>query len=459
MTLNLQTVLAILGVLVVVMIYLISRWQNRMRRPSPSPKSARAESNPDTTNPTLNDFDTPPDEIPVLDPPVYSAQPFAAHDHADAVADDSDQDDATDFGQSENEEAIPEAQPNDDDIAADPDQAKSEHDNEEDPAEPQPTDDPTITPHPSPPEDPRTPVFTPPPAPANEPDPTAYQPRPVPGFERLSQIDYWVKITGDRDVGRETVLALYRAAAADLTKPHGLHGFKTPDQTWCNVETEAEDSRFTDLVLTIQLADRNGAISEREMTRFSALVSRLSEGTGREFVFMAPVENAFAQADAIAGFTRHFDAVFVVNIRSRGAERFHGPAIARCAPQMGLEQDDNHYYSRFKSIGKTRVALYSLADLSDSGRFDFDNLKSFSTRGLTFFTRPAVNRSPGAVFTEMVDTARAFASRIKGEVNSPNHGDLSQEEVEATRKSIEQVAAEMERFGIAAGSDEAARIF
>ncbi len=434
MTLNLQTVLAILGVLVVVMIYLISRWQNRMRRSSS--KSPRTISNPDTTAATLRDFDTPhpPDEIPVLDPPVYSGQPFAAHDPADGVAD---------FAQSENEETIPEAQPTNDDT----------------PAEPRPTDDPTITPHPAPPEDPRTPVFTPPPAPANETDPAAYHPRPVPGFERLSQIDYWVKITGDRDVGRETVLALYRAAAADLTKPHGIHGFKTPDQTWRNVETEAEDSRFTDLVLTIQLADRNGAISEREMTRFSALVSRLSEGTGREFVFMAPVENAFAQADAIAGFTRHFDAVFVVNIRSRGAERFHGPAIARCAPQMGLERDDNHYYSRFKSIGKTRVALYSLADLSDSGRFDFDNPKSFSTRGLTFFTRPAVNRSPGAVFTEMVDTARAFASRIKGEVNSPNHGDLSQEEVEATRKSIEQVAAEMERFGIAAGSDEAARIF
>ena len=282
---------------------------------------------------------------------------------------------------------------------------------------------------------------------------------PVEGFEQLSQIDYWGKITGERDVGRETVLAIYRDGAADFSKARGVYGFKTPEQGWCNLEDEAEDSRFTDIVMTIQLADRNGAISEQEMTRFCALVSRLSEGTGREFAFMAPVESAFTQADAIADFVRHFDSVFVINIHPREDESFDGTAIDRYAPQLGLERDQNHCYSRFKSVGKSKVALYSLADLSDTGRFDFDNMKSFSTDGLTFFTKPAVNRSPGAVFAEMVDTAKAFASRIKGEVNSPDHDDLSEEVIDTTRKSIERVAAEMEQLGIPAGSDEAARIF
>lgn len=294
--------------------------------------------------------------------------------------------------------------------------------------------------------------------------PGRFHRRAIEGFERLSQIDFWAKVTGTRDVGRETVLAIYHDGAAGLTKPHSIHGLKVPEKAWCNLEDETEDSRFADLVVTVQLADSSGAISDTEMTRFSNLVSKLSEGTGREFQFMTTTENAFAQAAAIAEFAEHFDSVFVVNIspnpgQQQGSGRFQGAAIDRYAPGMGLERDGNQYYSRFKQVGKGRVRLYSLANRSETGRFDFHDMQSFSSHGLVFFTKPAVNRSPGAVFAEMVDTAKAFAARIQGVVDSPNHGDLSQEEVESIRRSIEQVAAEMERAGIAAGSDEAARLF
>ena len=414
--LNLQLVLAIIGVIVVLLIYLISRWQNRLRRPI----SKSAHPNKHSVSRDFAADDMAPDPI--------------GHNRI-------------------GEPIMTEARANRDSMATAPEPTRPAGDS----VLPDGLQEPIHDAH--------TPVLTSTPekdAPekdASEKDAPEYRNHTVDGFDQLSQIDYWVKITGERDVGRETVLALYRNGGADFSKARSLHGFKTPDQVWCDVEHEAEDARFTDLVITIQLADRNGAISEREMTRFSALVSRLSEGTGREFVFMTPVTNALAQADAIADFARRFDSIFAVNVRPREAECFDGPVIDRCAPQIGLERDENRHYSRFKSIGKDKVALYSLADLSDTGRFDFDNLQSFSTRGLTFFTRPAVNRSPGAVFAEMVDTARAFASRIKGEVNSPDHGDLSQETIDATRKSIEQVAAEMEHLGIAAGSDEATRIF
>ena len=388
MTLNLQIILAIMGVIIVAMVYLVSRWKNRTRRSSR--ESARSEHH-------LKNRDS------------GNGEPALGRHKAPRPADD-----------------FP-------------------HPDRHWPAEQT--------------ADMRAPVFEPAGGPVSEKVASEFSGSQVEGFERLRQIDYWGRITGARDVGREAVLAIYRDGAADFSKPRGVYGFKTPEEVWCDVEDEAEDARFTDIVMTIQLADCNGAISEREMTRFVALVSRLSRGTGREFVLMAPVESAFAQADAIAEFVRHFDSMFVVNIHPPVAESFYGPAIDRCAPQMGLERDENHYYSRFKPVGKGRVALYSLADLSDTGRFDFDNMKSFNTRGLTFFTKPAVNRSPGAVFAEMVDTAKAFASRIKGEASSPGYDDLSQQEVEVIRKSIERVAAEMERLGIPAGSDEAARIF
>lgn len=401
MTPNLQIVLAIIGVFIVAVIYLLSRWQNRKRfrwnRPAGSvDRAARRDA------PVLDDLAAgfAQNEIPLLHIPTPADAEEAPLDESEAVAERADVRDA--------------------DAAA---------------------DDP----------------------PADAPAPPARHD--IDGFSRLSQIDYWVKITGERDVGRESVLAIYRAGAAEFTRTHSIHGIKMPERAWRDLEQEAEDSRFGDLVATIQLADRTGAISNLEMSRFSALVSRLSEGTGRQFTFMTTVENAFAQAAAIAKFADKFDCVFTVTVRpqsrdrDQGTEPFQGAAIDRCALQMGLERDGDRYYSRFKTVGKSRVSLYSLADMSETGRFDFDDMKSFSTHDLIFFTRPAVNRSPGAVFAEMVDTAKSFAARNKGVVSLPGHDDFTQEGIEETRKSIEQLAEEMAQLGIPAGSDEAARIF
>jgi len=299
-------------------------------------------------------------------------------------------------------------------------------------------------------------------------DARQFRRRKIEGFDRLSQIDFWARISAGspaRDVGRETVLAMYHDAAAGLRHAHGMHGLKVAERAWRNLEFETEDSRFADLVVTLQLADRRGPVDAAEMTRFSNLVSKLSEGSGREFEFMTTTENALAQAAHLAEFISHFDSVFVVNVSPADADaRFYGDAIDRLAPRLGLERDDNNHYARFKQVGKGRARLYGLADRSDSGRFDFHDLESFSTRGLVFFTKPALQRSPGAVFAEMVDTAKAFAARMHGVVDSPNSGrrggrDLSQDDVESIRRAIEQVAADMVRAGIACGGSEATRLF
>lgn len=59
----------------------------------------------------------------------------------------------------------------------------------------------------------------------------------------------------------------------------------------------------------------------------------------------------------------------------------------------------------------------------------------------------------------MFDAAKAFASRIKGEVIAPGFDELSSDDVEAIRRSIEKVAQQMDRHGISPGSDEATKLF
>ena len=281
----------------------------------------------------------------------------------------------------------------------------------------------------------------------------------IAGFEKISQIDYWVKISGDRDVGRESVLAQYRDSASGIGKPTRIYGIRIPDQNWCDLEMESEETRFQDIIVTVQLIDDAGPVSDSDLDKFTMLVSGLSEGTGRGFTFMASIESASEQAQSLASFVQHFDLVFVVNVRPTNDEYLDGGSILRCATQLGLEQGENRFFVRNKMVGKNKVCLYSLANSSETGEFDFDNIRALRTKGVTFFTKPSVNRSPGAVFSEMVDTAKAFAARIKGEAVSSRSEDLFQDDIDEIRQSIEQVAAQMEELGMAAGSDEAMRVF
>ena len=64
---------------------------------------------------------------------------------------------------------------------------------------------------------------------------------------------------------------------------------------------------------------------------------------------------------------------------------------------------------------------------------------------------------PGLLLVFLV--SNAFAARIKGIPIAPNSDDLSTEDIERIRESIEKVAGEMERAGMPPGSDEAMRIF
>ena len=281
----------------------------------------------------------------------------------------------------------------------------------------------------------------------------------IEGFVRVSQIDYWIKLIGKRDVGRESVLAQYREEASLITKRHQIFGQKIPQRDWCVLEQESEGGRFGDLIITLQLADKKGAVNQEDLDRFINLAEKLAKGVGYEFTLMAPVESALKQGKAIADFIRYYESVSVIHVKPVVSKYFDGLTINRCAAQLGFERSPEGFFVRNQLVNKKKINLYYMANLSKTGEFDFDNMKEMQIRGVTFFTKPVLNRSPGVVFAEMSDTAKACAARIKGNATVPNQHTLSQRYVDHNRASIEKIAKEMEDLGIASGSEEALRLF
>lgn len=281
----------------------------------------------------------------------------------------------------------------------------------------------------------------------------------IEGFIRVSQIDYWIKLTGQRNVGRESALALYREEASPISKQHQIFGQKIPQKDWCALEREAEGARFGDLIITLQLADKDGAVDQEDLDRFVALASTLAKGIDYKFTPMAPVGSALKQGRAIADFIRYYDSLSIIHVKPVVSEYFEGAAINRCAAQLGLDRSPEGFFVRNQLVNKNKTNLYYIANMSKTGEFDFENIKDMRIRGVTFFTKPILHRSPGVVFSEMSDTAKAFAARIKGSASVPDHHTLSQTYVDRNRALIEKNAREMEEFGIAPGNEEAMRLF
>lgn len=298
------------------------------------------------------------------------------------------------------------------------------------------------------------------PDPEPEPESAKADGSPEPGFSRLSQVDYWVKISGQREISRDAALAIYRDGEVDLRAPHRMYGFRMPEKEWRDMEYETEEGRYADLVLTMQLLQGGRAATESDLTHFTSLVYRIAESTGRDFHFMGSMEEALQQTRALSDFFKRYDTTMVLHIQPLTDDApFEGALLDKSARELGLEPDgDSSHYHRLKRMGRSQVRLYTLANLSDTGEFDFFRLNLFSTRGVLFYMKPALNPSPGAVFGEMADTARAFASRIGGEVVVRGGDEFTQDVADKMRRRIEKVAAGMEQEGIAPGSEEAIRL-
>ncbi|MBI18795.1 MAG: hypothetical protein CMK60_14110, partial [Proteobacteria bacterium] len=91
------------------------------------------------------------------------------------------------------------------------------------------------------------------------------------------RIDYWARLPGQDPVSRDVVLVLYREHEIRLEHPRAVHGRSHPGNVWLDLEQAGSDELFTDLVVSLQLADHRGPVDEAELTRFNTLVYGLAE--------------------------------------------------------------------------------------------------------------------------------------------------------------------------------------
>ena len=276
-------------------------------------------------------------------------------------------------------------------------------------------------------------------------------------YESVRQLDYWVKIVGSDPVERDRILSVYRQQEYLLEHEHSIHGRIAPSGEWRNIESEDETATFMDVVLTIQLADRNGPVNSSEMTRFNNLVFSLSENLDRKFKYQSTTEEAMAQAERLEQFCEDFDVLAIINICAEGDRKFRGPEVLRAVEGSGMRYGDLKVFHGPE--GASGEALYSIANMVKPGAFELDRMQDFTTPGLTIYMNVPRCPNPGDVFSRMAYVAGKIATNLGGVMKDQNNHVLDDRAVHQIRRQVEELGQKMTEKGMKPGSDEALRLF
>jgi len=271
------------------------------------------------------------------------------------------------------------------------------------------------------------------------------------------KIDYWARLPGPTPVSRDAALSVFREHEIDLQRPRALHGRTEPGNVWLDLTTAPADEVFADLIVSLQIADRDGAVSESELTRFNNLTYYMSESLNRSLQFDMTIEEALPEAERLARFCQEFDLLAVIHIEPPPGRGFSGPEVTRALDRAGMRLGKDDMFHLYDP--RTGASRFSLANRSESGSFSYDELESGMLRGLVLFLNVPTAPRPSQTFSDLISVATYVSTEIDGVLVDPQGEVLTNAQFDSIARQIRSLESSMKRYGIDPGSEEAKRLF
>lgn len=266
------------------------------------------------------------------------------------------------------------------------------------------------------------------------------------------RLEYIVSMDLVEPVPASQILHAQRDALTRLHKPVHWLAFNERSRDWVRLPAET-DLPVRRVRIGLQLVNRLGPVPEADVAIFSNAMAALAD----ELMAVADLPNTrvLDQAAEIDRFCADVDLEIGINLVSRGSA-FSGTKIRALAEAAGMELGADGLFTRFDEDGR---ALFSLQNY-ETARFTAENIRAINTHGLTFLLDvPRVDHGE-RVFSQMVELAKRFAETLQGALVDDNRQPLSDSQLEHIRREfIGKPQATMARYGLAAGSAQALRLF
>lgn len=303
------------------------------------------------------------------------------------------------------------------------------------------------------------PESAPAPAPLSEPVPTpvpmaALNARDIPEPLHLLSpaVDYVASFEAVEPATSFQILDAQRDVLARIRKPIHWIGFNELAREWEPIIDDGV-SQYRCLQVGLQLVDRQGPLSESDLSVFLMAMQDLAEQM-MAITDLPPRQSALDAAAKLDQFCASVDIQIGINVVSQ-AQVFPGTKLRALAEAAGMVIDGEGRFVRCDEDGNV---LYVLLNQEAAG-FSAEAMKTMTTRGVTFLLDVPHVAHGERVFNQMVDLAKRFADVLRGALVDDNRRPLSEAALEPIRKQVVQFQSAMAAQKLPAGSSITRRLF
>jgi FtsZ-interacting cell division protein ZipA len=255
------------------------------------------------------------------------------------------------------------------------------------------------------------------------------------------------------DVVGQNVLQELRATLGTLASRVRIERWDPARGAWLAVGP-ADTDAGSQLRLSLQLADRRGAVTSAEVVAFQSAVARCAASMSADAAIPEP-EPFLVRARELDAFCAEVDVAVGINIIAPHGKPFTGTKLRGLVEAAGFRLGDGAAFSYPDGQGGTRFTLEN----QEQPPFSVEELRSLATHGVTLLLD--VPRLPDgiAAFNEMVKVGRQLAGALDGSLVDDNGIAVSEPGLEQIRSQLRTIYASMQAHGIAPGSELALRLF
>jgi len=211
---------------------------------------------------------------------------------------------------------------------------------------------------------------------------------------------------------------------------------------------------YEEAQLLLQLADRQGAISEAELVPFIRAVETAAAQTGGRMV-APPVPEVLAHARSLDEFCASVDIQMAVHVVSRTGGEFAASKLRALVESKGFKLRPDGLFYLTDDVGNTQLSLSNFG----AAPFVAEELRTLSTHGVTFWLDvPRVAKGP-LVFDKLIAIARQLAEAVDGVLVDDQRRPLADNVLASIRAKIDEIQQSMARYQLPAGGRRALRLF
>ena len=207
------------------------------------------------------------------------------------------------------------------------------------------------------------------------------------------------------------------------------------------------------VVCSLQLADRGGPVDAETLKRFQKSMETLARALGLTVQWQGGYEPSH-QAQSIDAFCIEVDKAVEFHVLANQG-MFHATKLRGLAEACGMHISEEGRFELFNAEGQLEFSVRNY----EGKPFSTDMLKSAVMTGVTFQLDIPTTPNSLQVFDHMVSIAENMASSLNASLIDVNRKAIGDVQLNKIRQQLKNISNAMAEQGIAPGSSHARRLF